>query len=177
MKRTRSYVEFCYPPKYLGGTRNQDNYSVLADWPASSPLTPPNWTRTDLTKVEEAFSWRSANALDADGALYGGLYGTYDGSGYVFDLTNLTTSYLVDSFAFLKNNNWLDRKTRGLFVSMVVYNANFNLYAVVQFVLEVSPAGVLTPLYKMSTLEMDMYVLSHLEMTDYVRYTLEVSAS
>lgn len=171
--RSRSYVENCYPVWYWDLTRNTANYSVMADWPRSSPLTAPGSNRTDPTSVERAFSWQSAAALQAEGAQYTGLFGLYDGSGFVFDINNFTTSYLVDSFAFLKEHNWLDRQTRGLFMSMVMYNANYNLYAVMQFVFELSPAGVLVPLFSMSTIKMDMYVLTNLTPLDITKYIVE----
>jgi len=75
----------------------------------------------------------------------------------VWDLTNLTTQELADGLQFLQDNTWLDRQTRALFVSLVVYNANFNLYAVLNFQLELSLAGVITPKYYLQTVKMDLF--------------------
>ena len=49
-------------------------------------------------------------------------------------MTNPTTSYIVESFEF-EENTWLDRQTRGIFMSVMLFNANFNTYAVLQFFL------------------------------------------
>jgi hypothetical protein len=43
-------------------------------------------------------------------------------------------------------------------MSILVYNANFNLYALCEFFLELSPAGVMVPSYQMTTVKMDMFV-------------------
>ena len=43
----------------------------------------------------------SAAENKAEGVVQPGLYGLYDGSGFTLDITNLTTSYLVESFNFL----------------------------------------------------------------------------
>jgi len=84
-------------------------------------------------------------------------YASYDGSGFVYDLNNLTTTNLVDALAYLQDNTWLDRGTRALFMSMVVYNANYNLYAVFNFELELTLAGVLVPKYNLQALKLDLY--------------------
>ena len=101
-----------------------------------------------------AFRWRDAKANRLAGTAQAGQFGAYDGSGFVLDVTNLTTSYLVESFEFLEENTWLDRQTRAVFISLIVYNANFNLYSVLQFSLELSLAGVLTPKYNLQTVKM-----------------------
>jgi len=138
-------VTKCYSD-YNPGTKSTASYSVGE-----------GVDRDSLSSVARAFTWSSARDNRAEGVLVPGLYGFYDGSGFTLDITNLTTAYLVDSFNFLLDNGWLDRQTRGIFVSMVLYNANFNLHAVVSFYLENSPAGVLKPGYKMSTIKMDLY--------------------
>ena len=104
-----------------------------------------------------AFRWRDAKANRLAGTAQAGQFGAYDGSGFVLDVTNLTTSYLVESFEFLEENTWLDRQTRGIFMSVMLFNANFNTYAVLQFFLELSPAGVMVPTYNFQTVKMDMY--------------------
>lgn len=87
---------------------------------------------TALPNVSEplklAFTWRdgAANTLPLPYTAQG-KFSSYDGSGFVYDLTNLTTQNLVNSFAYLQENTWLDRETRCLFISLVTYNANFNL--------------------------------------------------
>ena len=116
---------------------------------------------TGLTNVTDplklAFTWRTAEENSLGGFRHAGRFGTYDGSGYVFDLTNLTTTSLAESFAYLEEHIWLDRETRALTISLVVYNANFNMYGVCNFRLELSLAGVLIPSYEILTVKMDQF--------------------
>ena len=43
-------------------------------------------------------------------------------------------------------------------MTMLVYNANYNLYALCSFVLENSPGGVMVPAFQFSTVKMDLFV-------------------
>ena len=106
-----------------------------------------------------AFRWRSPAENDLPEAyIYIGQFGRYDGGGFVLDIVNLTTVSLVESLDFLKEEGWLDRGTRSISMSVLVYNANYNLYALCSFFLELSPAGVMAPTYTMKTVKMDMFV-------------------
>ena len=165
IERIRIYIDYCYA-KFIvgdtdesGGTEDRAAYSVAA----------PNETLIEMGEQERwggldedselvgAFRWRDAKANRLEGTAQAGQFGTYDGSGFVLDVTNLTTSYIVESFEFLEENTWLDRQTRGIFMSVMLFNANFNTYAVLQFFLELSPAGVMVPKYNFQTVKMDMY--------------------
>ena len=44
---------------------------------------------------------------DLEGYAFQGRFASYDGSGFVYDLTNLTTDNLVDAFNYLEENTWL----------------------------------------------------------------------
>ena len=133
-----------------------------AYWPLHE-LVDPSVEDADTTTSNvsdpllKAFTWRTGAENSLVGYAANGRYATYDGSGFVFDLTNLTTQSLVEAFEYLQENTWLDRQTRALFISLVVYNANFNLYAVLNFRLELSLAGVITPIYNIQTVKMDLY--------------------
>ena len=165
IERTRIYIDYCYA-KFIvgdtdesGGTEDRAAYSVAA----------PNETLIEMGEQERwggldeaselvgAFRWRDAKANRLEGTAQAGQFGAYDGSGFVLDVTNLTTSYIVESFEFLEENTWLDRQTRGIFMSVMLFNANFNTYAVLQFFLELSQAGVMVPTYNFQTVKMDMY--------------------
>ena len=51
-----------------------------------------------------------------------------------------------------------ETSTRSISMSVLVYNANYNLYALCAFFLELSPAGVMAPTFTMKTVKMDMFV-------------------
>jgi len=147
IERTRKYVTKCYAQYLPDVTHSEASFSLGEGRSANEP---------GIDAITKAFTWQSATALGGAGTIPG-QYGVYDSSGFVLDITNLTTVFLVEAFDSLKANNWLDRQTRGLFMSMVVYNANYNLYAVVQFKIELSPAGVILPSYAMWTVQMDIW--------------------
>ena len=53
-------------------------------------------------KQIDAFKWRSADENDLLDFRRMGDFGDYTGSGFVVDITNLTTVSLVDTLSFLK---------------------------------------------------------------------------
>ena len=143
------------------GPDEYDRYQVCLGRAAYKTwdLVDPDTGQTNVTDpLKLAFTWRDEASNDLVGYRYLGRFSSYDGSGFTFDLTNLTTSNLVDAFTYFEENTWLDRQTRILFMSLVVYNGNFNLYAVVNFRFELSLAGVVVPTYTIRTVEMDIFV-------------------
>ncbi|XP_022787247.1 uncharacterized protein LOC111327355 [Stylophora pistillata] len=68
-----------------------------------------------------------------------GLIGTYSGGGYAFDLSsaNVTDAYLNN----LKQNSWIDYRTRAVFVEVAIYNAQVNLFGVATFLTEWMPTN------------------------------------
>ena len=151
IERRRQYVAWCYG-KY--NILPQGDFNV----PSTEPYGPANGTTADTgDALVDAFRWRDEAENNLVGYKKAGLFGIYDGSGFVVDITNLTTDALVETLDFLYTNDWLDRGTRGLHMTMMVYNANYNLYALCQFFLELSPAGVMVPKYTMQTVKMDLF--------------------
>ncbi|MGH0116354.1 UNVERIFIED_CONTAM: hypothetical protein FKN15_035658, partial [Acipenser sinensis] len=73
-----------------------------------------------------------------------GMIATYSSGGFYMDLGS-TKSRSAKLIKHLKDNLWLSRATRAVFVDFSVYNANLNLFCVVRLVAE-TPAtgGVLT---------------------------------
>jgi len=151
------------------GDASQDDYDSYniclgtAFWPRANLIDPSTGLRytqgaANLTDpLLLAFSWQTGLENGLPTYTRDMKYSTYDGSGFVFDLVNLTTDNLVTSFNFLREETWLDRQTRALFMSLVVFNANYNLYAVLNFELELSRAGVFVPNYNLQTAKLDLY--------------------
>lgn len=77
------------------------------------------------------FSWMYQNSDSLDGKPYWGKISTYGGGGYVQDL-EMTKEESLNIIASLKDNRWLDRGTRALFIDFTVYNANINLFCVIK---------------------------------------------
>ena len=149
--------------RIVGGEFRYDSYEIClgkALYDTGSLVDQDTGLANVTDPLKLAFTWRTAVENDLPGYAFAGRFASYDGSGYVYDLTNLTTSNLVNAFDYLEEQTWLDRSTRAFFISLVVYNANFNLYVVVNFRFEISLAGLLIPTYTIRTVEMDLFVSS-----------------
>ena len=156
-----------------------DSYEIClgrARWPMGSLFdVEANMTYEEAgTNVTDplllAFTWRDEKANELEGFNRRLKYSTYDGSGFVFELNNVTTENFLDALQYLEDNSWLDRQTRAIFLTIVVYNANFNQYASLNFELELSLAGVLIPRYNLQTAKLDLYwgMLDDMESTLFV---------
>ena len=146
----------------------------MVEWDTPKLVDPETGDTNVSDPLLLAFTWRDEFANSLPGYGFTGRSGSlYDGSGFVFDLTNLTTDGLVEAFEFLQENIWLDRQTRALFISLVVYNGNFNLYSVLNFRLELSLAGTITPTYKLETVKMDLFYSVMDTTDDLIRMVLE----
>ena len=90
------YYKFNLAPQSAGGgpvdTESKEDYSVAAG-------TEPGLSGDPLI---DAFRWRSAAENDLLGFRRMMQFGDYMGSGFVVDITNLTTVSLVDTLSFLK---------------------------------------------------------------------------
>ena len=60
----------------------------------------------------------------------------------------------------LKQQRWLTRGTRALFVDYAVYNGNVNLFNIGRFILEFPATGGVLPTYRLLTLKFIRYVTS-----------------
>ena len=69
---------------------------------------------------------------ELDGTSYTGEISDYGGGGFtqVLPLTKDEAKVVIQ---YLKDNLWIDRGTRAVFVDFTVYNANINLFCVVRY--------------------------------------------
>ncbi|XP_038625104.1 polycystin-2 isoform X2 [Tachyglossus aculeatus] len=104
-----------------------DVYSVSSE--DTAPFGPRNAT-----------AWIYTSEKDLNGSRHWGLIATYSGAGYYLDLSR-TREETVAQIAILKNNMWLDRGTRAIFIDFSVYNANINLFCVVRLLVEFPATG------------------------------------
>lgn len=65
---------------------------------------------------------------------------TYSGGGYVADLgTDMATAVeLVDT---LKQNRWIDKYTKAVFIEINLYNPSLNLWGISMYLLEFLQTG------------------------------------
>ena len=161
IERTRIYIDYCYA-KFIvgdtdesGGTEDRAAYSVAA----------PNETLIEMGEQERwggldeeselvgAFRWRDAKANRLEGTAQAGQFGAYDGSGFVRGIKPAPDQYAVapetfdDAIAELKDYLWFDQRTRAAMISFAVYNGNYDMFMSVQFLFEITQAGLVLPQY------------------------------
>ncbi|XP_008934670.1 PREDICTED: polycystic kidney disease 2-like 2 protein, partial [Merops nubicus] len=71
---------------------------------------------------------------------YWGLAGLYSSGGYVFTLPK-SKQESMEKLVFLRQNSWLTRGTRAVFIDFSTYNANVNLFCVTRLVAEFLASG------------------------------------
>lgn len=92
-------------------------------------------TRND-TKPE--YAYRTSTELDS--YPYWGSQALYSGGGYVVELRG-SEKVLLDKIAQLKEDMWVDRYTRAVFLEFTVYNPFVNLFGIVTLCAEVISSG------------------------------------
>uniref|UniRef100_A0A914CCJ3 Polycystin domain-containing protein n=1 Tax=Acrobeloides nanus TaxID=290746 RepID=A0A914CCJ3_9BILA len=77
-----------------------------------------------------SFEYQSAEILDSES--YWGEISTYGGGGFVQDLSSNDPNETLARIATLKENRWIDRGTRVVFIDFSLYNANINLFCIIK---------------------------------------------
>uniref|UniRef100_A0A8C1WCB6 Polycystic kidney disease 2-like 1 n=1 Tax=Cyprinus carpio TaxID=7962 RepID=A0A8C1WCB6_CYPCA len=102
-------------------------------------------------------AWQYHSEKEIKGSSHWGLLTTYSGAGYYQDLAKTkedSAAILMD----LKDNLWLNRGTRVLFIDFTAYNANINLFCVLRLVVEFPATGGAIPSYQIRTVKLIRYV-------------------
>ncbi|XP_013419423.1 polycystic kidney disease 2-like 1 protein isoform X2 [Lingula anatina] len=102
-------------------------------------------------------AWVYQTEDELDGWGHEGLISEYGGGGFVQNLL-LTREKTEPIIADLKQNLWLDRGTRVVFVDFTVYNANINLFCVIRLVVEFPATGGAIPSWSFRTVKLIRYV-------------------
>uniref|UniRef100_A0A1I7Y2U4 PKD_channel domain-containing protein n=1 Tax=Steinernema glaseri TaxID=37863 RepID=A0A1I7Y2U4_9BILA len=113
-------------------------------------------------RLEESSSDRAAYNYQPDSDLQSewiwGQVSTYGGGGYVQELSINNKNESAHLIADLKKNRWISRGTRALFIDFSIYNANLNLFCVVQLLLEIPASGGILPSATVNTMKLLRYV-------------------
>uniref|UniRef100_A0A671SLN0 Polycystin-2 n=1 Tax=Sinocyclocheilus anshuiensis TaxID=1608454 RepID=A0A671SLN0_9TELE len=126
-----------------------DCYSVYS--PANedkSPFGPKNGT-----------AWRYSEESNLGESSYWGQMSTYGGGGYYQDLSR-TREKSANQLQELKNNLWLDRGTRAVFLDFSIYNGNVNLFCIVRLLVEFPATGGAVTSWQFQTVRLIRYVSS-----------------
>ncbi|NXA46347.1 PK2L2 protein, partial [Nothocercus julius] len=71
---------------------------------------------------------------------YWGYAGLYSNGGFIFNLPK-SKQESVEKLVFLRQNSWLTRGTRAVFIDFSMYNANINLFCIIRLVVEFPATG------------------------------------
>ncbi|XP_067323019.1 polycystin-2-like protein 1 [Anolis sagrei] len=102
-------------------------------------------------------AWEYHTEKELDGSSHWGKLTTYSGGGYYIDL-KMSRVESAESLQVLKENLWLDRGTRAVFVDFSVYNANINLFCVLRLLVEFPATGGAIPSWQIRTVKLLRYV-------------------
>ncbi|XP_026570283.1 polycystic kidney disease 2-like 1 protein [Pseudonaja textilis] len=102
-------------------------------------------------------AWQYYTEQELDGSSHWGRLTSYSGGGYYVDL-KITREESAETLQELKQNLWLDRGTRVVFMDFSVYNANINLFCVLRLVVEFPATGGAIPSWQIRTVKLLRYV-------------------
>ena len=119
---------------------DKNNYGVgwtVANTTLNTSSNTTSNTTSNATTGTSPWVYQSMNELG--GIPFLGIMGTYGGGGYSFDLSlsNLTEAFLTS----LKENSWIDSRTRAIFMEIAIYSAQVNLFGVATFLTEWIPTN------------------------------------
>ena len=104
------------------------------------------------TRNESGFAWREIKSF-AKNPMWGQI-STYSGEGgYIVDL-GLSKEGAAAKISHLKQNLWIDRGTRVIFVDFTTYNPNINLFVVTKLIAEFPATGGLVTSWQFRTLSL-----------------------
>ncbi|XP_043917296.1 polycystin-2 isoform X2 [Protopterus annectens] len=115
-------------------------------------------------------AWTYHTEKGLNGSWHSGLISTYSGAGYYLDLSRAKVD-AVAQIQLLKDNLWLDRGTRVVFIDFSVYNANINLFCIVRLVAEFPATGGVITSWQFQTVKLIRY----LSVVDYFLAACEIT--
>ncbi|XP_021918646.1 polycystin-2-like, partial [Zootermopsis nevadensis] len=84
--------------------------------------------------------WTYSSEEELRGSSHWGKFSTYGGGGYYEELS-LNRGKTIEKLLTLKNNVWVTRGTRAIFLDLTVYNANIDAFLTMKLVFEKPPIG------------------------------------
>ncbi|XP_032876055.1 polycystin-2 [Amblyraja radiata] len=109
--------------------------------------------------LKDKTAWTYTSEKDLKEIGYWGLVAIYSGAGYYLDLAR-NRDETATKLKVLKENLWLDRGTRVVFIDFSVYNANINLFCVIRLVVEFPATGGALSSWQFQTVKLIRYVSS-----------------
>lgn len=101
--------------------------------------------------------WRYQTAMQLKGVPIWGKIALYSGGGYVAEL-GYYPDKAIEVVSELFEHNWVDRRSRAVFVELTVYNAQVNLFCVISLLMEVMPTGGVAIFRRINTIRVYRYI-------------------
>ncbi len=103
--------------------------------------SPFNSTFSSQTNTQDAYNaFKYTRALSISSFPLSGVYTEYLGGGYVYKMGG-DSNDLISNFTFLEENNWIDRRTRAVFIEFGLFNPNINMFVYGYLLFEFLPTG------------------------------------
>jgi len=100
--------------------------------------------------------WTYKSAWELQTIPFMGKLATYGGGGYVLEVTPNSDIH-SQKILQLQNSQWLDDRTRAVFIEFTLYNPNSNLFSALIFLFEFTNIGVIVPYYQIFTTKLYHY--------------------
>ncbi|XP_062621693.1 uncharacterized protein LOC134283266 [Saccostrea cucullata] len=133
-----SYLPWSYPCVDSYSETEEDKNSYCLRWkPYNDTICGSELYKSRFYTAE---AWRYTDAVEIWGMSRMGEYKTYSGGGYILKFVkDKVNAHLL--LKELLDNNWIDRKTRAIFVEFTIYNPNVNLFTYSMYLVEFSEVG------------------------------------
>ncbi|KAJ7381778.1 hypothetical protein OS493_039071 [Desmophyllum pertusum] len=118
---------------------------------------PPNIPIENISYDMCPRPWRYHTATKLKGVPLWGETTIYSGGGYVAEL-GYYRSKAFEVITELAHHKWIDRRTRGVFVELTVYNAQVNLFSVISLLAEAMPTGGVVTFRRIDTIRVYRYI-------------------
>lgn len=118
---------------------------------------PPNIPVANLSHEICPRPWRYHTAAELKGVPLWGTTTMYSGGGYVAEL-GYYKAKAQQVITELVHHKWLDRRTRGVFVELTVYNPQVNLFSIISLLVETMPTGAAVIFRRIDTIRVYRYV-------------------
>lgn len=102
-------------------------------------------------------AWAYTTENDMNSSSHWGQVSKYGGGGYYQDLSH-TKGESSLQLQKLKQNSWLDRGTRAVFLDFSVYNGNINLFCIIRLLVEFPATGGVVTSWQFQTVRLIRYV-------------------
>ncbi|XP_076368473.1 polycystin-2-like [Tachypleus tridentatus] len=103
-------------------------------------------------------AWQYFSEEQLNGSSHWGRLATYSGAGSYVNL-GTTRKGAKEIMDMLRQNLWLSRATRVVFLDFTVYNSNINLFCVARIVFEFPPTGGMIPSWTFRTVKLLRYAV------------------